>query len=188
LIKALKLTIASIILVWCGGFFYFLQIINHTPINSVAITDAIVVFGGDSNRLRTGTLLLQKGYAPLIFITCESSQEEYTDLIKKHVVIPEQFIVGTDVANCKKSHAADTELFLEQYQLRSLRLVVDSVQLPRALMELSAKLPPDTIIVPHETDIEHKDYVKVLKEYIKYSTLVVMSVLGVQTDLKMSYS
>lgn len=109
--KGFRLTIASILILWCGGFFYYVYVVENTSNDNRKITDAIVVFGGNKQRLYAGVQLLKFGYAPLIFITGDKPEEEYKNYLRTQNLAPEQFIFDEYLAKNKQNHALDKQCF-----------------------------------------------------------------------------
>jgi uncharacterized SAM-binding protein YcdF (DUF218 family) len=186
--KIIRLMLSSILLVWCGGFFYFLQITDDISNDNRTITDAIVVFGGNKQNLYVGVQLLKLGYAPIVFITGDKPKEEYNNFLKTQQLSPEQFIFDENIAKNKHNHVMDTVMFLKKYKFHSLRLVVNAVQLPRALRELLANIPPDTVVIPHPISSKQKNHLQIFKEYTKYTLVLVASFIGKEDELDLPYS
>lgn len=186
--KIVKLILSSILLLWCGGFFYFLNITTNISNNNRSVTDSIVVFGGKQQNLYSGVQLLKLGYAPLVFITGNKPQEEYENFLKTQKISPEQFIFDKNLANNKHNHAVDTMVFLKKYDFASLRLVVSAYQLPRAMRELEANIAPDIIIIPHPISQKQANYPVVFEEYAKYTLVLLASFIGKEDELNLSYS
>ncbi|GAB4164239.1 MAG: hypothetical protein Tsb006_3780 [Rickettsiaceae bacterium] len=186
--KALKLTLAIFMTIWCLGFFYFVRITHDISNYNRSMTDAIVIFGGKKQRLYSGIQLLKLGYAPLAFITGSKSRAEFDNFFKANNLLPEQFIFDTDLAENQLNFAANTVEFLKKYQLLSIRVVVDAPQLPRAMLEISSRVPEGVIVIPHPVSSSSKSYGLMIKEYMKYTITLFASYIGYEDELNLSYS
>ena len=192
LFKLLKLhpvmmVILVMLTIWSAGFLAFSSYVNKLSSGNRSSTDAIVVFGGSKQRLYAGVQLLRLGYAPLVFITGNKPKEAYYNFFKVQKLAPEQFIFDTKLANNNSNHAADTYLFLRKYQLHSIRIVVDAEQMPRALLELQNKIPPEVVIVPNPVSKKNSSYKRIVREYFKYQLVIVASFLGLEDKLDFPY-
>ena len=186
--KIIRLIISFILLLWCGGFFYFLQMTDDISNDNRTTTDAIVVFGGSKQNLYAGVQLLKLGYAHIVFITGDKPKEEYNNFLKTQQLSQEQFIFDKNIADNKHNHVIDTAMFLKKYKFNSLRLVADSVQLPRALLELLANIPEDIVVIPHPISKKRKNHLQILREYVKYTLVLIASFTGKEDELDLSYS
>lgn len=186
--KIIQLTIASIVLIWCTGFFYFMYITSNISNDDRHATDAIVVFGGKKQNLYVGIQLLKAGYAPVIFITGDKPKEEYDNFLKNEHIAKEQFIFDEHLANSQYNHALDTVLFLQKYQFQSLRVIVSAYQFPRAYKELKANIPSNITLIIHPISQKIKNDVLLLQEYVKYTLFLIASLIGKEYELHLSYS
>ncbi len=187
LMKIVSLLISLIITSWCLGFFYFTKTTSEISNYNRDMTDAIVIFGEKKQRIYAGTQLLKMGYAPLVFITSDKPKSDFTDFFKTHRSAPEQFIFDTALAKNTINHAADTAEFLKKYKLHSIRLVVDAIELPRAMLEITSKVPSNIIIIPHPVLGIDKDYDLIMIEYIKYTITLIAQYIGYKEELNLSY-
>jgi alpha-ketoglutarate-dependent taurine dioxygenase len=113
------------------------------------MTDAIVIFGTKDQELYAGTQLLKLGYAPLVFVTSDKPKTAFSNFFKTYNLAPEQFIFDRELAVNTTNYSTDTAEFIRKYRLQSMRLVVGSIELPRALLEVTSKIPRNIIIIPH---------------------------------------
>ena len=191
--KIIKLVLAFLALLWCSilllwgtGFFYFLHITSNISNDNRNVTDAIVIFGGSQQNLYSGVQLLKLGYAPLAFITGHKPSEEYQNFLKTQHVSPEQFIFDKSIASNKSNHAMDAMIFLKKYQFNSMRLVVKSYQLPRAMLEIKSKISPDIIVIPHPISQKQANYTLIFEEYTQYILVLMASFIGKEDELNLS--
>ena len=68
-----------------------------------------------------------------------------------------------------------------------MRLVVGSIELPRALLEVTAKIPPNIIIIPHPVISIDIGYELIMMEYIKYTITLIVQYVGYKKELNLSY-
>ncbi len=186
--KKVLISFVVLALLWGAGFYAFSYHVNKLSSDSRSPTEAIVVFGGNKQRLYTGVQLLKLGYAPLIFITGDKPQESYKNFLELHQLAAEQFIFDTKLASIKRNHAVGTARFLIKYELSSIRIVVDSVQMPRALRELSYNLPPGITIIANPVSRKQHSTKRTMREYLKYQAVVITTFFGVEDKLDLDYS
>jgi len=151
------------------------------------MTDAIVVFGTNDQELYAGTQLLKLGYAPLVFVTSDKPKTAFFNFFKTYNLAPEQFIFDRELAVNTSNYSTDTAEFLRKYRLQSMRLVVGSIELPRALLEVTAKIPPNIIIIPHPVISIDIGYDLIMMEYIKYTITLIVQYVGYKKELNLSY-
>jgi len=187
--KIISLLISLALTSWCLGFFYFVKTTSNISNYNRNMTDAIVVFGTRAQELYAGTQLLKLGYAPLVFVTSDKPKTEFASFFKTYNLAPEQFIFDSELAINTSNYSTDTAEFLRKYRLHSMRLVVDSIELPRALLEVTSKIPYNIVIVPHPViGVDTQDYDLVMIEYIKYTVTLIAQYIGYKKELNLSYN
>lgn len=186
--KKILISFAFVSLLWGAGFYAFFDHVNKLSSDNRSPTDAIVVFGGNKQRLYVGVQLLKLGYAPLIFITGNKPKEDYSNFLKSQKLAPEQFVFDAKLASNKRNHAVDTAAFLIKYELSSIRIVTDSIQMPRALKELEYNLPSDSEIIANPVSRKNYSFKRTLREYLKYQAVVIATFFGVEDQLDLDYS
>ena len=147
--KILKLTLSLIIFAWCTGFFYFINYTKNITNTNRNITQAIVVYGGNKERLYVGAQLLKMGYAPIVYITGDKPKEEYDNFIRVNNLIPAQFIFDHSLTTNNLEAIEDSLDFMKKYELHTARVVINSTQLPRAKIDFASKVPREIKFIPH---------------------------------------
>src|ERR1700730_14777026 len=166
---------AAVILVWLGGFGWFVvssYLIREDPSSS---TDAIVVLTGGRQRLETGLELLAGGNAKKLFISGVNQRFDGDELLRMLGPLPENAaccIVLGHTADNTFGNARETADWMHEEGYRSLRLVSSWYHMRRGLLEFERAMPRVTIIA-HHVDPElwwnwHGAPLLVLGEYGKY--------------------
>jgi hypothetical protein len=186
--KIFKLTVSLLLLTWCAGFFYFLHYTKNISNENRNMTEAIIVYGGNKQRLYIGAQLLKLGYAPIIFVTGDKPKEEYTNFIKSNNLIPEQFLFDYALANNNLNPINDALAFLKKYQFQTARVVVNSTQLPRARLEYTSKAPFDIALIFHAVSKKDERTFPIFVEYLKYCVILFTSFVGIEDELDLSYT
>ena len=185
--KIISLLISLIITSWCLGFFYFTKTTSDISNYKRNMTDSIVIFGENEQRLYAGTQLLKMGYAPLVFVTSNKPKSEFTSFFKIYNLAPEQFIFDSELAANTTNYSTDTAEFLRKYRLHSMRLVANAVELPRALLDITSKVPRNIIIIPHPVANVDMEYDSIMIEYIKYTITLIAQYIGYKKELNLPY-
>lgn len=186
--KILKLTLSLIIFAWCTGFFYFINYTKNITNTNRNITQAIVVYGGNKERLYVGAQLLKMGYAPIVYITGDKPKEEYDNFIRVNNLIPAQFIFDHSLTTNNLEAIEDSLDFMKKYELHTARVVINSTQLPRAKIDFASKVPREIKFIPHVVSRKGEKHFKVFVEYFKYSIALLASFVGMENELNLSYS
>lgn len=184
--KTISLLISLVITSWCLGFFYFTKNTSNISNYKRNMTDSIVVFGANEQKLYASTQLLKMGYAHIVFVTSNKPKSEFAGFFKTYNIAPEQFIFDTELATNTNDYATDTEEFLSKYKLHSMRLVVSSLELPRALLEVTSRVPRNIIIIPHPVASVDIEYDLIMMEYIKYTATLITQFVGYKLNLPFS--
>ncbi len=177
MIRKIILSIAAILLLWFGCFFYYLYYTRSYQIDKSAVTDAIIVFTGGANRIDTGIGLLKAGYAPLLFISGIGSPTQLKNFLTEHGVKQEQVIYGL-TARDTKGNALEIAEFINKSHISSIRLVTSSYHMPRALTETQRLLATayPVVIIPHPVFSEYYNYKLCFKEYNKYLIIKIFNI------------
>lgn len=146
---------AALAIFWLTALVHFVNIIPRNSVGDSVTTDAIVVLTGGSLRVAYGFELLAKGKARKLFITGVSREVSVDELMAKNNA-PETLrddaqnedVIALDFnAESTRSNAYEAAKWMEEKQLRSLRLVTANYHLPRSLIEFRRAMP-NIIIVP----------------------------------------
>ncbi len=139
---------AAMLVVWALGFLWFAVVLPQ-PLDTVE-TDAVIVPTGGSGRIDRGLEVLRAGQAEAMLVTGVDPE-----------VRPSEFAVQFDVpmrlmeccitlgfgAVDTRGNATETADWLQNREIRSLRLVTTDWHMRRAASELRSVLPPDVQLV-----------------------------------------
>lgn len=148
----ISVTLFTLFLLWGLGWIWFATTIAFAvPPKEDVKTDAIVVLTGGNGRVNAGLNLLAKKAAPKLFISGVhkevSRQDIYNSWTTPHQNNPCCIYLGYQ-AEDTSGNAIETKEWIEENDIKSLRLVTSSYHMPRALQEIS-KILPQTEIIPH---------------------------------------
>lgn len=185
--KTIKLIVFLSIFAWCTGFFYFLSYTKNINNTNRSITQAIIIYGGNKERLYVGAQLLKLGYAPVVHITGYKPGNEYDDFIKVNNLVKEQFIFNKNLSNNDLSSLENTLSFMKKFEFHTARIVISASQLPRARIDFKTKVPNEIELIPHVVSIKEEKDFKVFIEYLKFSATLLASFVGMENELNLSY-
>ena len=184
--EKVKFLLSVIILSWVAGFFYYIHVIDNYTLENKTITDVIVVFGDSKQKLYTSSQLLKLGYAPLVYITGKTPASEYQNFIKSQNLTLQQFIFDTSFAG-NHDYAKETAIFMDKYNADSIRLVISSSQMPRAMLEIKSRAPRGSIIIPHPVSRKTSDYGALFREYNNFVFVYFIIYFGLKFELNIPY-
>jgi uncharacterized SAM-binding protein YcdF (DUF218 family) len=172
--------VAALILLWLGGFGWFVASSYLIRADSSNTTDAIVVVTGGRQRLETGLELLSAGKAKKLFISGVNQHVDRDELLHTLGPLPENAaccIILGHTADNTFGNARESAEWMHEEGYRSLRLVTSWYHMRRSLLEF-ARAMPRVMIVPHPVYAHHVDPERwwswhgapllVLGEYDKY--------------------
>lgn len=140
---------------WLYSFLGFVQNIEAyqepNPVEAVSSAEAIVVLTGGSERIATGTELLEAGVGKKLFISGVHKNISIEKVIKTLPLSPELracCIVLGYKANSTAENAQETRDWMKTESYASLRLVTANYHMPRSLLLFRAAMP-DVTIIPH---------------------------------------
>jgi uncharacterized SAM-binding protein YcdF (DUF218 family) len=160
---------------------YFISILPKNVEDLTTRTDAIVVLTGSSCRITTGAYLLAHGYADHLFISGVPEK-----LSKKVVLLggtcPSKFaedelitlLPKTTIGHQAKStveNAEEAGRWIQQNNIKTIRLVTSAMHLPRSLIEFQRQLP-DIKIIPHPVMKTTASYKHWYRRWTVFSKLV----------------
>ena len=174
MIRSTMLSIATILLLWSGGYLYYIQYTKSYLIDKSTITNAIVVLTGGRQRINTGIALLKAGYAPILYISGVESKNQLKNFLSENHIQQDQVMYGN--AATTEGNAIEIADFISNHGISSIRLVTSSYHMPRALLEVQRFIPMNSRvnIVPHPVFSEYQNYSVLFKEYNKYLIIVVL--------------
>jgi uncharacterized SAM-binding protein YcdF (DUF218 family) len=143
--------VAAIILVWLGGFAWFVASSYLLRPDLSTTTDAIVVLTGGRQRLETGLELLAAGKAKKLFISGVNQRVDREELLRSLGPLPENAaccIVIGHTADNTFGNARESADWMREEGYRSLRLVTGWYHMRRSLLEFERAMPR-VRVVPH---------------------------------------
>ncbi len=148
----LKFLIVVSTSVWVAGFVWFVTQINfYKRVDSVEISDAIVVLTGSTKRIRVGLDLLERNLAPRVFISGVNQNidvQQILQLVERNYLAPKGRIELGYVASNTRENAVETVAWMHRHEYQSLRLVTSHYHMPRSILEFE-HLKPKFKIIPH---------------------------------------
>ncbi len=147
------------LMVWIGGYGAFLSNVQTTiPYDPSEKTDAIVVLTGGNFRIATGLTLFAKQLAPKLMITGVHetvTEDDVRAMWKDSTPLPKCCITLGYEATSTFENALETETWVKENNIKSIRLVTSTYHMKRALIEFNNILK-DTKIIIHP--VEKQDY------------------------------
>lgn len=122
---------------WFGGFVWFAHYINSYDIDKTTKTDAIIVLTGGKNRISEGIRLLNENLADKLFISGVPADVSIKQIEKQAKVYADdenKIELGRKATNTIEN-AIETEEWIKQNNIKSIRLVTSSYHIPRSLQE-----------------------------------------------------
>jgi uncharacterized SAM-binding protein YcdF (DUF218 family) len=165
---------------WAGGFISFVYHIPQSVTDSDTHTDAIVVLTGSPCRITAGVHLLAKGYADQLFISGVPEKQSKKSLLlggscPSHLldaeleILTPKTIVGNS-AKTTQENALETQAWIEENHIKTIRLVTSAMHLPRSLIEFQRHIP-GIQIVPHPVITKTSSYKKWYRSWPVFSKL-----------------
>jgi uncharacterized SAM-binding protein YcdF (DUF218 family) len=139
----------ALLVVWLGGFVWFMRSIPDQVGDADSETDAIVVLTGGSLRVQSGLALLAAGKAKKLFVSGVYHSTDVTALLRISRQSPEHIaccvVLGHEADNTL-GNALETAQWMREAGFHSLRLVTASYHMPRSLLEFSRAMPQTRIV------------------------------------------
>lgn len=137
-----------LVFLWIAGFAVFV-LSQAGPAPAGLKTDGVAVLTGGPLRTARGVEVLEGGLARRMLISGVDPSVRPGELARAAGIRPALFSCCVDlgfVADSTRSNAEEVALWAERHRFKSVRLVTAGYHMPRARMELSARLPADVII------------------------------------------
>ena len=131
------------LLLWLGGFIWFLRAVQETAAFASA-ADAIVVLTGGAERVETGFRLLDEGLAPRLFVSGVHPDSRLADLARGAGVDPAKLASRVELGHAAAStrgNAVEIAAWARPRQIATIRLVTAGYHMPRARAELRRAMP-----------------------------------------------
>jgi uncharacterized SAM-binding protein YcdF (DUF218 family) len=148
--RRLWLLALALLLLWLGGFGWFLRAVQEDSVDSSA-TDAIVVLTGGAERVETGFRLLEEGLAPRLFISGVHPDARLADLARGAGADPARLAGRVELGHAAAStrgNAVEIAAWARTRDITTIRLVTAGYHMPRARSELRRTMP-ELRVVPH---------------------------------------
>jgi uncharacterized SAM-binding protein YcdF (DUF218 family) len=139
----------ALLLLWLGGFAWFVGSSWWMRVDHASPTDAIVVLTGGKSRIETGVELLADGKAAKLFVSGVNPTVDRDTLLRAlgpAAMREACCIVLGHAADNTAGNALETALWMQQEGYRSLRLVTSWYHMHRSLLEFSRAMPRARIV------------------------------------------
>ncbi len=174
---------------WLVGLCMFAYTINHFQTDTKTHTQAIVVLTGGRNRISEAVKLLNQGLADKLFISGVEKNTSLHDISESQdITLPEQKIALEKKSTNTIENAIETQAWLRQNNISSIRLVTSNYHLPRSMQEFQYQ-NSHLNIVPHPVFSEHvakewwtktRSFCLIASEYNKFLYVWLMRRLNIQ--------
>ena len=152
-----KKILLALFILWVAGLGWFInQISGKIDIKPTAqLCDSIIVLTGGSDRIHRGFELLIENKGSTLFISGVGEGITKKSLIAAHGGSKEQqvqlekmenLIVLGHMASDTRSNAQEVRDFIQTQHFKTIRLVTANYHMPRALLELTHRIPDTQII------------------------------------------
>ena len=141
--RRLWLLALALLLLWFGGFIWFLRAVQETAADANA-ADAIIVLTGGTERVETGFRLLEEGAAPRLFVSGVHPETRLVDLARGAGVDPARLAGRVELGHAAAStrgNAVEIAAWAKQRDIATIRLVTAGYHMPRARAELRRAMP-----------------------------------------------
>lgn len=163
----------SFLLVWFGGYLWYINKLTSGELTVNEKTDAIVVLTGGQNRLNVAIKLLEDGLAEKLYISGvdeKVTRAELLNLLGSKKELEECCIESGNQAEDTVGNAIETLKWLENNNIKTLRVVTSLEHMPRAMVEFKRFIPKIRFI-EHPVGSwrpENINYFSLSQEYSKY--------------------
>jgi len=171
--KRFILLLFALLLMWLGGFSWYIHILSQGYGQDDQHTEGIVVLTGGKDRLAQSVQLLEQGMASKLFISgvdARVSHEELTRILATQKKLMDCCIESDRKALNTVGNAEETALWVIRNNIHSLRVVTSLEHMPRALVELR-RFMPGIKLLAHPVGTWRPENMKLqslLREYSKY--------------------
>lgn len=159
----------ALFLLWFAGFSVFAYKINHYQADDNTKTEAIVVLTGGRNRIAEAIKVYNKGVSQKLFISgvekntsleAISQRQAVTFPTEKNAVLLEKQSTNTI------ENAIQTQAWLKENDIKSIRLVTSNYHIPRSLQEFQHQNPNLKIVThPVYSDYVAKEWWKSIRSF-----------------------
>lgn len=179
--RLLLMTLVLPIVVWGVGFCLFLAELKYQQVLPEEWrTDAVVVLTGGTKRVEEGIRLMRNGSAGQLLISGVGSGVTLEDLIRLGgLESPEAirqlrpYITLGYAAGNTAGNAQETSAWVEEHDIRSIRLVTAYYHMPRSRLEFHLMMPEISLlphpVFPEEAPLFSEEGLRIaLLEYHKF--------------------
>lgn len=143
-VKLLFVVVVLVLLLWFGGFVWFIGTLRTTPEAPDTHTDGIVVLTGGPYRISLAVSLLSDGLADRLLISGIYGELD-DETLRRANAIPRDIFdccidLGRGAANTK-GNADEAAIWVAAHGYRSLRIVTTFDHMPRSLAEFHRAMP-----------------------------------------------
>jgi len=181
--RAILSILIALLLVWLGGYLWYINKLTLKDLNDEEKTDAIVVLTGGQNRLEVAVELLETGLADKLYVSGvdeKVTRLELLNLLGSTKALEECCIESGNQAADTVGNAIETLEWIEKNDIESLRVVTSLEHMPRAMVEFK-RFMPDIKFIEHPVGRwrpENINYFSLSQEYSKY----IISLLRARTS------
>lgn len=161
------------VMMWLGGYLWFINQLSNTKTNITDKTDAIVVLTGGQNRLSVAGKLLEERLAEKLYVSGVDTLVTRDQLITLLGTSPELSICcvesGKEAADTV-GNAIETMSWVGENNIKTIRVVTSLEHMPRAMVEFK-RFMPEITFVEHPVGSwrpENINYFNLSQEYSKY--------------------
>ena len=175
ILKNITALILMLVAAWVIGFGVFFGFAMAPPQEQYRQTDAIIVLTGGANRIQEGLSLFAQKKSRNLFISGvnkDVTKPEFLVLWTGSTALPACCVTLGYEATSTLENAIETQGWVRENNIKTIRLVTGNYHMARALLELRASLP-DVKIYMHpvwQPDLSLNDqrfWVLLLMEYHK---------------------
>ncbi len=169
--------LSLILLAWALGFAWFALLLPQPA--GAGRADAVVVLTGGAGRVERGLAVLDKHWAPQLFVSGVDKQVKLNEFAVQFHVSPAQMgccvRLGYSAVDTV-SNARETADWIRTHELHTIRLVTSDWHMRRAAFELRRVAPPGVTII--EDAVPTKPSMRIL--FVEYHKLIARQIAGLQ--------
>lgn len=191
-VKLLFVMVVLALLLWVGGFVWFIATLQTRPEEPITRTDGIVALTGGPYRISLAVSLLSDGLAERLLISGVYGELDDETLRRANAIPQDIFLccidLGRAAANTREN-ADEAAIWVAAQGYRSLRVVTTFDHMPRSLVEFHRAMP-EVELVPHpvspETvgpEVRWPPVGRLALEYTKYGLALMRARIGSGTGV-----
>lgn len=174
----IRRAIAAILVIWAFGFLWF-SVWLPAPADGEK-TDAVIVPTGGAGRIAQGLKVIEEGKAEHLLVSGvdrEVTPQEFAIEFEVSEKTMECCVTLGFAAVDTRSNAAETAQWVEDNEIRSLRLVTTDWHMRRAASELDRTLP-DNVTVVRDAVPSEASFASLFLEYHKLLAVWAAGLIG----------